>query len=243
MPTHRAWLLAIVVTGAVGCGGSAEPEVAHGETSAGGERRQRRSDEDDMQVEGLMGTIPSHMVEDRLMRRQGRFVACWTRHAGEVEFLAGRLELYFHVERDGRVAWVYPRSSSIGHRGAEQCMLEVAMGTRFPEPRGGPQAEFAWSLELPPPDDVRPPVDWDRERVSEVLAAQRAALGDCAPGVDLGHFTVTAYVAPGGQARAVGVSALQRASDESLDCLAQQVRSWAFPDPGSYPAKVSFRLE
>jgi hypothetical protein len=239
--SSMGWLAVLAVLWS--CGGSTEPEPGRADTSTGSERPRRGAEEDDMQVEGLMGVIPSHIVEERLMRRQGRFVSCWTRNTAEVEFLAGRLELYFHVDREGRVAWVYPRSSSIGHRATERCMLDVARETSFPKPRGGPQAEFAWSLELPPPEDVRPPVTWESSRVKEVIDAQRDALAGCAPPAELGLYTLTAYVAPGGQVSAAGVSATTLAPEETMDCLIQQVHAWALPDPGSYHAKVSFRLE
>jgi hypothetical protein len=49
---------------------------------------------------------------------------------------------------------------------------------------------------------------------------------------------VTAYVGRGG--RPLSVGAAGDAEGTALDCVAKAVSAWKFPDPGSYPAKVSF---
>ena len=41
---------------------------------------------------------------------------------------------------------------------------------------------------------------------------------------------------------AAGASAPDAESLAALDCVADGVRGWAMPDPGSYAAKVTFEL-
>jgi hypothetical protein len=53
---------------------------------------------------------------------------------------------------------------------------------------------------------------------------------------------VTAYVAPGGTVMAAGASAADPEMLEKLDCVTEHVKSWDLPDPGSYPAKVTFSV-
>lgn len=187
-----------------------------------------------------MGTIPERKILATLEPKLPRFQRCFERGAQEVEFISGRMEFYFRVAVDGRVEWVYPRASTVGHRGTEQCLLEVAKAARFPEPKGGGAAELAWGFEIDPPDSVRPPVAWDDARVSSVLGANRASLDECGPGAS--GLEVTAYVSPGGEVLACGGSATSRENAESIDCVVQAVRGWKFPDPGSYAAKVSFSV-
>jgi hypothetical protein len=148
------------------------------------------------------------------------------------------MEFYFRVGLDGRVEWVYPRASTIGHRATEQCLLQIAQATRFPEPKGGGAAELAWSFEIDAPEDVRPPVEWEADKLEPVLTEQRAALEECAQGAS--GIVVTAYVAPGGQVMAVGAAAGSREAADRIDCVVEAVQAWAMPDPGSYPAKISF---
>lgn len=220
---------------AAGCGAGGEPEPAQVSTSAGAELAEPRPG---MEVSGLMGTIPERKILATLEPKLPSFQSCFERGAQQVEFISGRMEFYFRVGLDGRVEWVYPRASTVGHRGTEQCLLEVAKAARFPEPKGGGAAELAWGFEIDPPDSVRPPVAWDAARVAPALSSGRAALEGCGAS----GLVVTAYVASGGELLASGASAAKRDLAERIDCVLQAVQSWKFPDPGSYPAKVSFAI-
>jgi hypothetical protein len=87
---------------------------------------------------------------------------------------------------------------------------------------------------------VRPPVQWEPSQLDSLLAEQRAALADCTLGG--GGLLVTAYVAPGGQVLAAGASASSREGADGIDCALTAITAWSMPDPGSYPAKVSFQV-
>ncbi len=79
------------------------------------------------------------------------------------------------------------------------------------------------------------PTDGDSSR-----RAAASVLADCRA---RGPVSVTAYVAPGGAVLAAGASVPDQAMAESLDCVSDAVRAWEMPDPGSYPAKVTFLLQ
>lgn len=230
----RAAVLAAVV---VGCGSEEAPvEEPAASASSGFEQPPRRK----MDVSGLMGVIPERKIHGTLEPKLPKFQRCFFHGAGDVEFIGGHFKFYFRVGLDGRVEWVSPRGSSVGHRGTEQCLLEEAARTRFPEPRGGGAAEFVWGFELDPVGGVRPPVDWEAERVAPVVSANAASIEACGAGGS--EYVVTAYVAPGGQVLAAGAASDSHEADAHIDCLVEAVRSWQMPDPGSYAAKVSFRL-
>jgi len=228
----HAWF----VLGLFACGGEepaqAPPPAAQ---SSGAELSQPRGG---MAVEGIMGTIPERKVQAALEPKFSAFARCFARGAEQLEFIGGRMEFYFRVGLDGRVEWVYPRASTIGHRATEQCLLGVAQATRFPEPKGGGAAELAWSFEIDAADGVRPPVEWEADKLEAVLNEQRGVLEACAQGA--GSMVVTVHVAPGGQVMAVGAAAGSREAAERIDCVVEAVQAWAMPDPGSYPAKISF---
>jgi hypothetical protein len=193
-----------------------------------------------MTVEGILGTIPQRKIEETLQAKLPQFQRCFFDGMSEVEQIGGHMKFYFRVGLDGRVEWVSPRGSSVGHRPTELCLLGLAERVRFPEPKGGGPAEFAWGFEIENPGGGRPPVAWPEERVSKLVQTQRAALESC--DVSGKRYVVTAYVAPGGHVIAAGAAADSQPAAAKIDCIIDQVKTWRMPDPGSYPAKVSFGL-
>ncbi|MCB9611462.1 MAG: AgmX/PglI C-terminal domain-containing protein [Sandaracinus sp.] len=234
----KQWM-ALGLAFAMACGGedTAEEETTATTTSTttGSERPVERND--GVGVEGLMGTISAMAVQRALEPRIGRFFSCFNQRSGDVEVLGGRIVLSFRIRTDGSVLWVFPRESTIGDRATERCMLDVAASTQFSRPQGG-EAEFTYPLEVDPPEDVRPPTFWDSSRVMTNVERVRGEIVDCGNG----PFHVTAYVAPGGRVIAAGASTSEQTQSDALDCVAEAVSGWSMPDPGSYPAKVSFDL-
>ncbi len=220
-----------------GCGDDPEPEQApEPEQTTGYELPPTRNS---VEVEGLMGTIPERKILATLEPKLRKFQRCFFNGAVEVEQIGGHIDFYFRVGLDGRVEWVYPRGSSIGHRGTERCLLDEAKKARFPEPRGGGAAELGWGFEIESVGGGRPPVSWDASRVAPALERGRAALAECGGG----SFEVTAYVAPGGTVLGAGASVDGIEAAEHIDCIVDAVKTWQLPDPGSYPAKVTFRVQ
>jgi hypothetical protein len=239
MPNRSIGLTcALLLSLAAGCGGEPEPAAVQPETSSGQE--QAAAPRRGMEVEGLMGTIPERKVQAALEPKLGAFQRCFAHGAAQLDMIAGGMQFYFRVDHDGRVEWVYPRASSIGHRPTEQCLLSAAQSTRFPEPKGGDAAEVSWSFDIDVAEDVRPPVEWDASQLDEVRTAQGSTLEAC--GLPAGALTVTAYVAPGGSVLAAGGSASSREAAEQIDCALTAISAWPMPDPGSYAAKVSFSV-
>lgn len=221
------------------CGGADEvpPSTEPAPTSTGGETTQAEPS-DGVQIEGLMGSISQMAVQRGLDPKMGAFMRCFSPGYEEVEVLGGHFHMAFRVDREGNVLWVYPQSSTIGHRAVERCILDEAASIRFSRPSGG-EAEFTYNFEVDPPSDVRPATPWDRSRVVDVVDAQSS-------GLSCGHgTTVTVYVAPGGRVLAAGASAGELdegpGDASALDCVTEAVSEWEFPDPGSYVAKVSFQ--
>lgn len=220
------------------CGGAEEThEEAHTENHSSGSERPPEVD-DGLAIEGLMGSISEMAVSRGLSPRMGRFAQCFADRYDDLDVVGGRIRFSFRIKTDGTVKWVFPHASTIGDRPTEACLIDVAQRTRFERPRGG-EAEFSWPLAFDPPDDIRPPVGWEATRVEDTVAAHRAAVrSNCGRG----PFMVTAYVSPGGEVKAAGVSTTEQTSAERLECVANAVTTWTLPDPGSYLAKVTFEL-
>lgn len=229
------------------CGGAtASQEATVGEPVAepasGGEQAAKKERPEE-EITGLLGTLSQGSIQRGIEPRMRRFFECFTDRYGEIDVLGGRFEMSFRVRRDGSVRWVFPATSTIGDRDTERCLLNVASTIRFDRPFGG-EAEFTYPLELEPPEDVRPPVDWDAQKVARAVAKQKKdVLNQCRPtGKRREAFFITLYVAPGGTILAAGGAVADPELAEQVDCVIDAVRAWQMPDPGSYPAKVSFRL-
>ena len=220
----------------VGCGGDAEVEVAETEESTVGQEEASASRNDGVQIEGLMGTISADEVRNTIEPKLGRFMRCFSTRYDDIEILGGHIHLSFRIDIEGKVLWVFPNESSIGDRETERCLVETAAAIRFPRPHGG-EAEFGYPLDLDPPEDVRPPVHWDESSVVDVIEANRESVAECGVG-----YTVTVYVAPGGAVMASGAASAEQEASEGLDCVTEAVSQWEMPDPGSYPAKVTFSI-
>lgn len=235
---------AVVVAALVGCGG--EDEESARTTAPPPERTSGREApppaRETVQIEGLMGTLSQDDVQRGLEVHMDRFARCFVDRQAEVEVLGGAVELAFRIDVQGHVLWVYPRRSTVGDRVTEQCVLGVASRARFPRPRGG-EAEFSFPIGLEPPDDVRPPLNWDADRVAQsVERNQQRVLARCRERGSSAQFHVTAYIARGGAVMTAGASTDDQGAVDAIDCILESVHEWTMPDPGSYPAKVTFVL-
>ena len=227
--------LALGLVLAIGCGSESEVETTETtEDTTGSEETVRR--DDGVQIQGLMGTIDADEVRMTIEPKLTRFMRCFSRRYNDIEILGGHIHMNFRVDVEGNVLWVFPNESTIGDRETERCLVETAAAIRFPRPRGG-EAEFGYPLDLDPPEDVRPPVAWGESSISDVLEANRGSLRECGSG-----YSVTMYIGPGGEVMAAGAAADERTGAENLDCVTDAVSQWEMPDPGSYPAKVSFSI-
>lgn len=240
MGSKASALCAIMVVGLAGCGGGGETSAAPAareERTGGAEAAPRQREEP--QITGLMGTIPRDEVEGTLNPRVPRFMRCFEQRMGHVEVLAGSIRMAFRIRTDGTVAWVYPASSDIGDRQAEQCVLDLARSLRFPRPRGG-EAEFTWGFGFDGPDDVRPPLNWAEDALGRRLADVASLARQCNA---RGAYRVTAYIEPGGRVLAAGGSVPSADAEAGLDCILERVRALEMPDPGSYVAKITFAVQ
>jgi len=220
------------------CGDSQPQAAAPPSTRTTGAESSFRKRGEGMKVEGILGTIPQLRIEEVLESKLPEFQRCFFEGTNQIAALGGHMKFYFRVGLDGRVEWVHPRGSSIGHRATELCLLSRAAKVRFPAPKGGGPAEFVWGFELEP---ATTPHTLDAEQVMPAVDQHRPELSAC--GVeDLGHYVVTAYIAPGGRTEAVGAAADSNEASERIDCIVETVQSWPLADPGANLAKVSFRL-
>jgi hypothetical protein len=221
-----AWLAA--------CGGETppaqSPEAPPPETPAAKTGLRMRSE---------LGTVDPAAVRQTFSSLDDKFSKCQESGIDRVELLAGQVKFFLRIADDGSAKWAYIEDSELGDRATEKCLIAVVMEARWPKPDGG-DAEARYSMDLPL-QATRPPNEWSSDRLAGALARSSSAIDSCKGTSATFHATV--YVGPGGHVLSAGVSAPTKDDEAKADCLAEVLRKLkGLPSPGSWPAKVSFRL-
>lgn len=225
----------------IGCGASSvgtpasmdqQPSVAVSEQTV----------QQEAQFDGLLGALSQEEIRRGITRSESQFHRCIAEAVEHLELVEGTVILSFRVSTAGTVRRVYASRSDVGSRSLERCLVEVAHDCRFSRPVGG-EVEFEWPIEFMAPEDLRPASPWSPARVARTRDANLHLLAACAEAPTQGVTAeVTVYVGPSGQVLSVGAASPRELPATTLDCISEHVASWGFPEPGSYPAKVTFEL-
>ena len=164
---------------------------------------------------------------------------CLMKGFERVDFLGGEVAFLVKVNSAGVAESALAERSTLGDYESERCMLETLKASHWPKPVGGKIGLARTSITFDPPGDVRPPVVWSSDDVKEALQEHSADFAACGPG---GPFEITAYVATSGRVLAAGISHDDDAGEATASCVIQAVEGMTFASPGSWPAKVTFRL-
>lgn len=224
--------------GATACG----PEQP-AEDPSSGQEQSKKDDYDptaDMEVMAEVGALPE---EETVAAFKDSFPAiqeCFVNGAKRIEFLGGDIAFSVEVDRMGN-ATVFAKETTIGDRTTESCMIDALKGAPWPRPVGGNvgTAENGFGFEMT--GDVRPPVPWDEGEVADVLNENAEALESCKDG-GRGSYTATVYVDRDGKAIGAGISPPDKDGERRVDCLVDVLEAATYPSPGSWPAKVTFRI-
>ena len=167
--------------------------------------------------------------------------ACMKTGASRVEFIGGAVQFSLKIDQSGSLSEAYLERTTLGDRTTESCLL-TALGKRtWPAPQGGVHGLAHKGFEFDMVNDVRPPVLWDPAEVQETLDAMGSKISECKSGSS-SEFEVTMYIGTQGQVLGVGMAQSNAGDDTAADCLVDVLKEGKFKSPGSWPAKVSFRL-
>jgi len=221
-----------------GCGASTPPpkpaEVAH---------EAPKAKPPPLSMKSELGSVDPGAVKKAFHALEDKFTDCQKRGIERIEVLAGSVKFFLRIGEDGTAKWVYLEDTDLGDRATEKCLVDTAMGGRWPKPDGG-EAEAHYGMELPL-QSTRPPNDWGSEKVAATLAKHGEAIERCKGDSSDAHgsFRATMYVGAGGRVLAAGVATPGKDDDEKADCLAKALlKLHGLPSPGSWPAKVSLSL-
>ena len=188
------------------------------------------------EIGGLDETKVNAIFESSLSRLEG----CLQQGSSRVEFIGGSVSFFVKIDVSGKVEATYLEKSTLGDRDTEKCMLDAIRAKSWPRPVDGDIGLARKSFDFDPPNDVRPPSDYDQEHLNKALEKISGKLASCKNG--RGSYEATIYVATDGSVLAAGATPPDETGEESVDCLVSTLKSASFPSPGSWPAKVTFTL-
>jgi hypothetical protein len=227
------WLLVSVL--AVACGESGPPPKTADDTPQT-EDRSGSSVAVSSEIGGLDEEKVSAAFESSLSGLQ----RCLAQGSSRVEFLGGSVSFFIKIDTSGKVDGAYLEKSTLGDRDTEKCMLDALRAKKWPKPVGGEHGLARKSFDFDPPNDVRPPADYDRDHVGKGLDKISGKLASCKS--HKGSYEATIYVATDGSVLAAGVTPPDEDGENNVDCLVSTLKSASFPSPGSWPAKATFSL-
>jgi len=220
------------------CGGN-EPPPKTPEAKNDGDDEQRPSGGPDVSAE--VGALDEAKVEKAFASRVKGLARCLDAGAKRVEFIGGQVAFFVKIDQHGKVAHAHLEKSSLGDRETEKCMLDALRAAEWPAPVGGLVGLARKGFDFDPPNDVRPPTDWDPDKAASALGARGGEIKKCKGGAS-GAFSATVYVDTNGSVMAAGVAPPDEAGEAAVDCLVGVIKGTKFPSPGSWPAKVGVEL-
>ncbi|HEX9620430.1 MAG TPA: AgmX/PglI C-terminal domain-containing protein [Polyangiaceae bacterium] len=235
---YAIWAFAASVAAVSACGGASREAKSADDASEEGEVPDVIPG---LEVSGEIGGLNQEKVDETFTTTLGDLERCLNDGAERVEFLGGSVSFLVKIDLSGRLSHAFVEQSTLGDRETEKCMLSALRARDWPKPVGGDVGLARKSFEFDPPSDVRPPTPWSDEMLDDALGELKEELGDCGNG-SLGSVTATMYVDTDGSVLAAGIAADDEAGEDAADCLAATLKGATFPSPGSWPAKVSFRL-
>ncbi|MCC6900875.1 MAG: AgmX/PglI C-terminal domain-containing protein [Polyangiaceae bacterium] len=194
-----------------------------------------------LDVSAEIGALDETKVDKAFQASVKGLTRCLADGAKRVELLGGQVAFFVKIDQRGSVAHAHLEKSTLGDRKTEKCMLEALGRQAWPAPVGGLVGIAKKGFDFDPPNDVRPPTEWDSDRAEGALGSRKGELQRCKAGKS-GSFQATLYVNTNGSVMAAGVTPPDESGEAAVDCLVGVVEGTKFPSPGSWPAKVSVEL-
>ena len=220
--------------GDMGAGAGAGTHVPGGEETGGGQEEKK----DDVQIEGLLGTIDEQVVANAFAKKRYQIEQCILGHVRAMTYVTGKMNLHFDVAADGTVT-VKVLDNTVGNYKVEECLLKLAKTLHFGKPKGG-KAKVDYPLSIP--SRGTPHVTWGKGKVKKEVRSKRRAIKKCRKGRRPKKFTLHFYVLPGGRMTSLGVHAKKGVPSGFAACVFNALKGVTFPDTFGKVAKVTYKF-
>jgi predicted small lipoprotein YifL len=226
---HRTFVIILAAIAIAGCGSKPPPAAPKTEPPPVDYDKQ-------MGTWGELGVLDEGKVRSTFESLwRGDMEAC-RKHSNE--FVAGDFTVRLRINHQGGVKWAYLKSSTLGDRNVEKCILDVVRKATWPAPQGGDDGIAEQELSFAELAD-RPALAWDTDNFRKTLSDATSKLSGCKGG----PYTATVIVKTDGSVLSAGATGPDESSEDGVDCVVEVLRGLKFPKPGSWPAKATFEIQ
>ncbi len=230
-------VLGAAMTVIAGCG-SDTPSAESPSEAAGDSGSRSRSHGIDTSAE--VGALDEAQVKSAFNASIGPMTKCFEKGAERVAFLSGAIRISVRVPASGK-ARAFMKSSTLGSREAERCMLDAVEARSWPAPVGGKVGIAENEFTFDPAEGVRQAVSWSPSDAGKNVDKVVAALASCRQKASgSGKLSATLYVETDGTVKSVGVAGDDPSAESAADCVVSAMRDIKLNSPGSFAAKVTF---
>ena len=108
-------------------------------------------------IEGEPSSKPSGGLSQEAIKRvldeaRPKLVYCYERELQTLHQLAGKVTVDFVIDADGSVSEAKVKTTTLKNEKAEQCMLGIFAGLKYPKPAGGGTVDVSYPMIYKPLD-------------------------------------------------------------------------------------------
>lgn len=207
-----------------------------GEENKGAEEGGGEEVEEELKVEGLLGTIDEQAVAKAFSKKSYEIEQCILGNVKAMPYVMGKMDLHFDVASNGDVT-VKILENTIGNYKVEECLFKIASSLHFGKPKGG-KAKVGYPLSIP--HRGTPHEKWGKSKVRKEMRSNRRAIKKCKKGGKPRSFSLHFYVLPGGRMVSLGVHADNGVPPGFAACVFDALKNVTFPDTFGKVAKVKY---
>lgn len=215
--------------------GATNPEVTEPTTEASPDRGSRPST---LSLEAEIGALDERAVTAAFNDSIDGMMKCFKKGIERVPYLAGVVRISVRVPAEGSVR-PFMKSSTLGDRVTEACMLEAIEKRSWPAPVGGKVGLAENEFTFDPQEGTREPVEWNRSDAGDSVDQALEELRRCGKHASGATLSATLYVETDGSVASVGVAGNDPSVEGAADCVVDAMKALKFNSPGSFAAKLT----
>ena len=190
------------------------------------------------EMSSSIGGLNQDAVEATFASLDKAVQACVTSGSERVEALGGGFTVHVRIATDGSLSSAYMRTTTLGDRETEQCVLDAARARTWPKPLGGEgEAEHDYRIEAGEEATL-----WTQRRLRPLMKTIYRKVAKCLS-PHRGRWQATMYIRRDGRVASAGVAPPNAKSDgEQAECLVDAMRAFQFGRQRPRYSKVTFTI-
>ncbi len=220
------------------CNSTPPAETPTAETTTA---RSQSAKDSGLAMHSEVGALDASKVKEVFSSATGAIKSCFDAGAERVSTLDGEMEILLRISGEGTVRYAVPLKSSFGDRETERCMLGVLDKLSWPKPKGGDEGITTQRFDIRTVE--RAAVAWTPRDLGRKLGKLQTKLRSCQKKASAPWLSVTINVDEDGRPLAAGAATGDEHGLAALDCAVSAAKSLRYPWAGSWPAKVTVKVD